>query len=78
MKIPPQTKLESLCESILGVLIGFVVSIFIQKLVFPAYGIHLNTTDNLSLAAVFTVASIIRGYIVRRAFNWAAGRKFYS
>jgi hypothetical protein len=64
-----QTKLGSLAESIINVLIGFMVSVLITAIVLPAYGHAVSWADNLQITAIFTVASIARSYVLRRLFN---------
>ena len=65
----------SLAETCASIAIGFVVSVAITAVVMPAYGHAVTLADNLQITAIFTVASIARGYAVRRAFNrWGVGR----
>lgn len=63
-----QSRLGSLAETLASIAIGFVVSVLITSIVMPAYGHHVTLADNIEMTAIFTVASIIRGYVVRRAF----------
>jgi hypothetical protein len=63
-----QTRLSSLAETCLNIAIGFVVSLVITALVLPAYGHPVTFGQNLQITGIFTVASIARGYLVRRAF----------
>ena len=65
-----QSKLSSLLETCLSIAIGFVVSLALTAYVMPAYGHHVTMGQNLQITGIFTVASIIRGYYVRRFFNW--------
>ena len=64
-----QSRISSLAETCVGIAIGFVVSLGINAVVMPAYGHHVTMADNLGMTAIFTVASIARSYLVRRAFN---------
>ena len=69
-----QTRIMSLVETLASIAIGFAVSVIITAIVMPAYGHHVTLGDNLQITAIFTVASIIRGYLVRRAFiRWGRG-----
>jgi hypothetical protein len=72
-----QSRLGSALEVVAGTAIGFAVSFCLGRVIYPLYGFHATMTDNLELTAWFTVASIVRGYIVRRAFNWF-GVKWYQ
>ena len=66
-----QTRIGSLVETCASITIGFVVSVIITSIVMPVYGHHVSMADNLQITAIFTVASIARGYLVRRFFeNW--------
>jgi len=64
-----QTKLESLAEVIINVVIGWIIGLATQLLVFPIFGIHISFGDQFWISVVFTVVSIARGYIIRRWFN---------
>jgi hypothetical protein len=66
----PQTKTQSLFESIVNVLIGVLVAVVTQIVIFPWFGIQTNMSQNLSIAAIFTLVSICRSYLLRRFFNW--------
>lgn len=69
-----QTRLMSLFETLASIAIGFLASVIITAVVLPAYGHHVTLGDNLQITAIFTVSSIIRGYLVRRAFiRWGRG-----
>jgi hypothetical protein len=64
-----QTKLESLAEVIINVVIGWIIGLATQLLVFPIFGIHISLGDQFWISVVFTVVSIARSYIIRRWFN---------
>lgn len=64
-----QSRLESLVEVVLGTLIGLVVSLVAQRMVFPLFGWSPPMSANLAIAAIFTVISVARGYLMRRFFN---------
>lgn len=68
-----QTKSQSLCETLTSVAIGYLVALASQLLIFPWFGVHLPMSDNLLIGAWFTVISVVRGYAVRRYFNWRHG-----
>lgn len=65
-----QPRAISLLEAVIGTAFGFAVALGLQVFVFPVYGIETDLNTNLQIAAIFTVASIIRGYLVQRLFNW--------
>lgn len=64
-----QTKLQSRIETLVQQAIGFVVAMISQLIIFPVFDIHINMKDNLLIGIYFTIVSIIRSYLVRRAFN---------
>lgn len=64
-----QSKKQSLIESVINVVIGYVVALLSQLAIFPLFGVHLPLTDNLLIGAFFTIVSIIRSYVIRRLFN---------
>ena len=71
-----QSKQNSFVEQLLRVSFGFLLSVFIvQPLIFPIFDIHLNMIENTTVALIFTLVSIARGYITRRIFNWWHHRK---
>jgi hypothetical protein len=65
-----QSKLGSLIEAGMNILIGFVVALLSQIVVFPLVGIHgVPLTTNLEIGAYFTAISLVRSYVIRRWFN---------
>lgn len=65
----PQTRLGSLIESAMNILIGYWVALLSQLAIFPMFGIHIPFHDNLLIGAWFTLISLARSYIIRRWFN---------
>jgi len=65
-----QSKRASLVESVVSTSIGFVVSMGILEGVNQIWGLRLNLTDNVAITSIFTAASVLRSYLVRRLFNW--------
>ncbi len=64
-----QTRLGSLIEAVMNTAIGLGINLIAQRFVFPLFGFEPTFVQNLSIAAIFTVISIVRGYVVRRWFN---------
>ena len=64
-----QSRLLSAVESISNTMVGYVTAIATQLVVFPMFGIHIKLHENLMIGAIFTVISLVRGYIIRRFFN---------
>jgi hypothetical protein len=64
-----QSKLESLLESIVNILVGFGVALISQLVIFPTVGIEIPLSTNLVIGFWFTLISLGRSYIIRRWFN---------
>ena len=64
-----QSKLQSLVESVITVGSGLIVAVIIQLLIFPLYDIEITLFENIQLAIIFSVSSIIRIYFIRRCFS---------
>lgn len=64
-----QTRRMSAVETVAGVAIGFAVSVCLSFVVYPLFGHAFTLSQNVGITIIFTVASIVRGYLVRRAFN---------
>ena len=64
-----QTKKQSFIESITQTIIGMIVSLCIQLVIYDVLNIKVTFTQNLIITFVFLVSSIVRGYIIRRIFN---------
>lgn len=65
-----QSKRGSMIETCTGTAIGYSVAVLTQLIVLPMFDLHVTFGENLVIAAVFTIISLIRGYWVRRLFNW--------
>lgn len=63
-----QTRKQSAVETVVGVAIGFVVSVIAGMVIFPAFGYAFSLTQNVGITIIFTVLSIARSYAVRRMF----------
>lgn len=64
-----QSKVHSLIESIVNILIGYFTALFSQFLIFPLFNINIPLSDNLLIGLYFTIISLIRSYLVRRYFD---------
>ena len=66
-----QSPAMSLVESLANVAVGFGAALITQVVVFPWFGLDARLTDNLAIAAIFTVVSILRSFTMRRMFEAA-------
>lgn len=64
-----QTKKQSLFESSVNVVIGYLVALLSQLVIFPLFGLDVPFSDNLLIGLWFTIISIVRSYTLRRYFN---------
>lgn len=64
-----QTRLGSLIESLMNIVIGYGVALLSQLAIFPMFDIHIPLSTNLWIGVWFTLISLIRSYIIRRWFN---------
>ena len=65
-----QSREWSAIETVSGTAIGFVVAYIATAIVFPLFGHNVTHSQNFWITCIFTVISLIRGYYVRRLFNW--------
>lgn len=65
-----QSRLQSLAESLVNVVLGYSIALGAQLLVFPLFGIHIPMSSNIAIGIIFTFVSLARSYALRRLFNW--------
>lgn len=65
-----QSRRGSLIEAFANVLIGYLVAVGSQIVIFPWFGVNIPLADNFAIGGFFTVVSLVRSYALRRAFNW--------
>lgn len=64
-----QSRKHSAIESLVNVLIGYLVAVGSQVAIFPFFAIHIPMHQNFIIGLWFTLISIVRSYILRRVFN---------
>lgn len=64
-----QSRSLSAVEAITSTAIGFGVSLALTYTVLPAFGYPVTAPDAWGITAIYTAASVLRGYLVRRLFN---------
>ena len=64
-----QSRKNSLIESATNILIGYWCAVLAQLIVFPMMGIDIPLDKNLMIGLIFTLISLVRSYVIRRAFN---------
>jgi hypothetical protein len=64
-----QSRRKSLVETVTSTTIGFAVALVLTAIVMPAFGYPTTWAHDFWITSIFTVASIARGYCVRRMFE---------
>jgi len=64
-----QSRLMSLVESTTNVVIGYVLAIATQIVVFPWFGIETGLGEHLTIGLAFVGISLARGFLLRRLFE---------
>ena len=64
-----QTRLGSLIEACINVLIGFVINMAANFVILPLIGFEISLAQNLFIGVLYTLISVARSYAVRRWFN---------
>jgi hypothetical protein len=65
----------SLLESIANVVVGYVVAVGAQLVVFPLFGMHATLRENLMIGLIFTGVSLVRSFLLRRVFETLRSRQ---
>ena len=69
-----QSRRMSLVEAMTNVAVGYALAVVTQIMVFPWFGLHPSLGENLTIGALFTGISLLRGYALRRLFETAQRR----
>lgn len=64
-----QSRALSAVEAVSNTAIGFAISMVVGQIAFPLCGVHVSLHQNFALTCIFTVSSLARSYVLRRAFN---------
>lgn len=64
-----QSREASLLEAATNVALGFVLALAMQALIYPLFGIRTTVVTDSTIAVAFTLVSLVRSYLVRRAFE---------
>ena len=63
-----QSRRMSLVEAVTNVVVGYVLAVITQIVVFPWFGLVVSIDDNLAIGAIFVIVSLLRSYVLRRLF----------
>lgn len=64
-----QTRLGSLYEALMNIVIGFTINYVANLLIFPHFGFNISLGANFLMGAIYTGISLVRSYVIRRWFN---------
>lgn len=64
-----QSKLGSFIEALMNTVIGYILNLGVQLLVYPAFGATFTFTQNIYIGLIFMVVSITRSFVIRRYMN---------
>ena len=73
-----QTRTGSLIETLTNTAIGWGINLAANLVVLPAFGYPVTVRDALGIGVIFTVISVVRGFVVRRAFNSRPMRRIFD
>ena len=66
----PQSRMGSLVEACVNVVIGFAINFVMNLLILPVFfGHSISLSANFVMGLAFTVVSVARSYAIRRWFN---------
>ncbi len=64
-----QSRLMSFVEAITNVVVGYVLAVATQIVVFPWFGIETGLAEHMTIGLAFVGVSLARGYALRRVFE---------
>lgn len=64
-----QKRIMSLIEAAANVVVGYVLAIATQIVVFTWFGIETGLAEHLTIGLAFVGVSLARGYLLRRLFE---------
>ena len=64
-----QSKRESMIETLTSVFVGWLIGVILNLTVLPLFDYNITVVDSLLVSLIFTVISVVRGYLIRRFFN---------
>lgn len=73
--IRAQSRRMSFLEALSGNVFGFILAVATNWFVLPLFGFAATLNQAFEITIIFTVISIGRIYLWRRAFNWWQERK---
>ncbi len=67
--LPRQSRAMSLTEAVANTLVGYLLAVLTQILVFPLFGLDVALPAHLGIGLAFMAVSLARSYLLRRLFE---------
>ena len=64
-----QTVKQSWIEIGVNTIVGFILSVGIQMIIYPLMDIPVTMGENISTTLIFMAVGITRSFLIRRVFN---------
>lgn len=64
-----QSRRMSLVEAGTNVVVGYVLAVATQIVVFPWFGLVVSIGNSLAIGVIFVITSLLRSYVLRRLFE---------
>lgn len=64
----------SAIEAMANVSVGYGVAVLATAVVLPMFGHRVSAADTFGISAAFTAVSLVRSYVLRRAFIMIGAR----
>jgi hypothetical protein len=64
-----QTRSASLLEATANICVGYILALITQRVAYPLFGIETTLATDSAIAALFTLVSLARSYLLRRLFE---------
>ena len=64
-----------MAEAVTNVVVGFLLSLIAQAVLFPLFGWSASVADNVLIASIFTIISLLRSFALRRLFEFIRARR---
>ena len=64
-----QSKKDSFIETLTSVFVGWLIGVILNLTILPLFDYNITVVNSLWVSLIFTVISVVRGYVIRRAFN---------
>ena len=64
-----QSRVMSMIEAATNVVVGYLLAIATQIVVFPWFGIETGLAEHMTIGLAFVGVSLLRGYALRRLFE---------